>query len=250
VWLGLSQLHTLRDVDLDKVSFAAIAAALPRRHTLSAVRRSTIHDTAAVAGFFTDLLPRLRVFHFFGMWPREAATAAVAPLPQLAELYWYEYDSTERMSIPLPPAFLGARPIVLHAPYNLITEFLPGRGGTLDDPVSRFLARVRELHLDAYSSVSVSDVARVLRAAPRLCTFMFTRDLRGDTSFLASLARPLHPSFVGLVHLRLRCLTINTCVPPPPPDDGCALRLRGTCFPRLRMMRVDGETHFVTPDAT
>jgi hypothetical protein len=38
VWLGLSHLHTLHDVDLNNVSFAAIAAALPRLHTLRTVR--------------------------------------------------------------------------------------------------------------------------------------------------------------------------------------------------------------------
>jgi hypothetical protein len=35
-WLGLSQLHTLRGVDLCVVSVATIAAALPRLHTLDA----------------------------------------------------------------------------------------------------------------------------------------------------------------------------------------------------------------------
>jgi hypothetical protein len=90
VWLGLSQLHTLRGVDLGQVSTAAIAAALPRLHTLTMYSNDELVSVDSVAGFFTDLLPRLRLFHFFGMWPREAATAAAAPLPQLEELEWYD----------------------------------------------------------------------------------------------------------------------------------------------------------------
>jgi hypothetical protein len=249
VWLGLSQLHTLLDVDLDKVSFAALAAALPRLRTLRAVYDyDSASNATAVKGFFTDLLPRLRVFHFSGMWPSEDATAAIAPLPQLEELMWYD-GSTNPTAIRQLTGFLGARPIVAHAPYELVAECLPGRSGAADELVRGFLARVCELRLDAFSRVSVSDVAQVLRAAPRLRTFSCTRDLRGDTSFLTALGRPLHPAFVGLVHSRLRRLTLSTHVSLPPRDDGCASRLRQTCFPRLRMMRVNRETYFVTPDA-
>jgi hypothetical protein len=60
IWLGLSQLHTLCDVDLAQVSFAAIAAALPQLHTLKAVGYRD--DPVEAAAFFADLLPRLRVF--------------------------------------------------------------------------------------------------------------------------------------------------------------------------------------------
>jgi hypothetical protein len=247
-WLGLSQLHTLRDVDLSLVSAAAIAAALPRLRTLTTVLSSFVGDVATVEGFFTDLLPRLRVFHFFGTWPTEDATAAAAPLPQLEELEWYE-RSTE-----LPTrqrmGFLGAQPIVVHAPFDLIAECLPSRNGIPGEPASSFLSRVREFHVSSYAPVAVSDIARVLRVAPRLRTLSCTRELRGDTSFLAEVARPLHPSFVGLVHPRLRLLSVSTRVPPSPRDDGCASRLRQTCLPRLRMMRVNCGTYFVTPDAT
>jgi hypothetical protein len=138
---------------------------------------------------------------------------------------------------------------VVHAPYDLIAECLPGRNGTPGEPASSFLARVCELHVPRYARVSVSDMAQVLRAAPRLRTLCCTRELDGDTSFLAEVARPLHPSFVGLVHPRLRSLTVSTHVSSSPPDDGCASRLRQTCFPRLRVMKINGETFFVTPDA-
>jgi hypothetical protein len=62
VWLGLSQLHTLRGVDLRQVSIAAIAAALPRLHTLAATRnplrlrlsgRTDDGDPASVASSLT-----------------------------------------------------------------------------------------------------------------------------------------------------------------------------------------------------
>jgi hypothetical protein len=59
---------------------------------------------------------------------------------------------------------------VLRAPYELIAESLPNNGGDLNELASGFLARVCELHLYSYTSVDVSDVARVLHAAPHLRT--------------------------------------------------------------------------------
>jgi hypothetical protein len=56
-WLHLSQLHTLGGVDLSVVSMAAIAAALPRLHTLAVFAYPPGVPAAAVAGFFGDLLP-------------------------------------------------------------------------------------------------------------------------------------------------------------------------------------------------
>jgi hypothetical protein len=87
VWLGLTHLHTLRRVDLGAVSAAAIAAALPRLHTLEAL----INDDdppvppTAVAGFFEHLVPRLRVLHYHGPWPldedEDEAPAVIVPQP-------------------------------------------------------------------------------------------------------------------------------------------------------------------------
>jgi hypothetical protein len=120
VWLGLSQLHTLHDVDLTKVSIAAIAAALPRLHSVIAHRYIDrgANDSAAVAGFFTDLLPRLRVFRFCGNWSMaiDEAVAPAAPLPLLEELEWCDDDDQPT----LLHGFLGARPMMLSAPYELV----------------------------------------------------------------------------------------------------------------------------------
>jgi hypothetical protein len=64
-WLGLSQLHTLCGVNLRIVTCAAIAAALPRLHTLDAFSFGSV-SSAGLRGFFEHLLPRLRSFHFTG----------------------------------------------------------------------------------------------------------------------------------------------------------------------------------------
>jgi hypothetical protein len=217
---------------------------LPQLHTLTAFCDSFANGTAAV-GFFTDLLPRLRVFRFVGLWwPTKAATAPVAPLPQLEELVWREYSRSP--PITQLTGFLGARPTVLHVPFELIAESLPNRGG---EPASGFLSRVCELYVTTYIAVSISEVARMLRAAPRLRTFSLrSQGLAGDTSFLTAPACPRHPEFVDyLVHSRLRHLEVTTSSKTFSCDDGCALRLRRTCFPRLREMKVNDVTFSVTP---
>jgi hypothetical protein len=255
VWLGLSQLHTLHDVDLNQVSTATIAAALPRLHTLKAYRHQHLSstDSASVSGFFTDLLPRLRVFHFQGGWPAAAAESATAPLPLLEELVWDE-------QFPKPTVlcgFLGARPVVLHVPCELINECLTSSGVAPGDPRSGLLARACELRVrDRQSFVTfqpgsvfdIANIARVLRAAPRLRAFAVDPNLHGDTSWLTASAAPPHPAFVGLVHPRLRLLSISmfdsavsSC------EDGCALRLRQTCFPRLRELEINRKMFFVEP---
>jgi hypothetical protein len=247
VWLGLSQLHTLHGVNLGRVSMAAIAAALPRLHTLHACGSMKDRDGTAVAGFFTDLLPRLRVLHFVGTWPMEDAEPVVVaptppPLPQLKELVWDERSAQPQVL----SRFLGARPTVLHAPFDLIAECLPGRGGAEGELASSsFLTRVRKLRV-FQGPFDLSDVARILRAAPQLRTLRTDRVLLSDRSPPAT---PLDLPFMGLVHPHLRCLAVSTRVPSPR-NDGCATQLRRTCFPRLREMRVDDETYFVTPDVT
>jgi hypothetical protein len=114
IWLGLSQLHTLRGVDLAKVSFADIATALPQLHTLTA-----FGDCDGPADFFTNLLPRLRVLHFEGTWPdaQEQDVSTVAPLPLLEELVWEVCGQNTA-----PREFVGAQPTVLYAPYALISS--------------------------------------------------------------------------------------------------------------------------------
>jgi hypothetical protein len=143
VWLGLSQLHTLQGVDLSKVSTAAIAAALPKLHTLKAL--SPTEEPARAAGFFTDLLPRLRVFDFRGRWPeaQEQPASIVAPLPLLEELVW---NASWGIA---PREFLGAQPTVLHAPLTLVSQ----RWLSAVEAAS-FLARVCDLFIMAPSVIT------------------------------------------------------------------------------------------------
>jgi hypothetical protein len=251
VWLGLSQLHTLTGVDFGKVSVAAIAAALPRLRTLKAYRSGDADtESASVAGFFTDLLPRLRVFHFEGsVWPSPTAKERrnSATPPQLEELVWSEAYSSDRTAL---SRFLGARPVRLRVPCDFIIEGMSTHVWVYGyDSVSSMLARVCELHLGKgfpWSHFGMSDVARVLRAAPQLRALYMHERVRIDTLWLTQSAASLHPSFVGLVHPQLRHFAVNSKVSELL-DDGCASRLRQACFPALRVLEVRGETFFVTP---
>jgi hypothetical protein len=245
VWLGLSQLHTLHDVDVRDVSFATIAAALPRLHTLKAC--GYCDDPAQAAGLFTDLLPRLRVFHFTGRWPDvpEQPVSTVPPLPLLQELVWLASSSIA------PRGFLGAQPKVLDVPYTLISQCWLESG--VDAPAS-FLTRV--YHLRILSSdvdpLDPADVARVLRAAPQLNKFHAAHRVRGAASWLAPTA-PTHPAFEGLVHPRLRKFGVVSAdgvradTTPTPPDVEWVTHLRRRHFPRLRELAVGKDVCFVTP---
>jgi hypothetical protein len=74
VWLALSQLHTLRHVDLSRLPLSAIAASLPRLHSLDAFDCPDEVPPDAMEGFFEGLLPRLRVFSFHGNWARKGGS--------------------------------------------------------------------------------------------------------------------------------------------------------------------------------
>jgi hypothetical protein len=243
-WLGSSQLHTLCGVDLGWVSITAIAAALPRLHTLKAYRRHTANgNAAAVFGFFTDLLLRLRVFHFEGVWwtPDEAKGGAKfgrpRPLPLLEELVLVQC-SPESL---LFHGFLGARPRRLRVSSDLIVDCLPSNAAP---ECSLFLSRVCELHVfdgTRFARFSVSDVAQVLRAAPQLRTFRADPDLfraDSDPSWLTAQTCPLDSAFKNLVHPRLRHFASCTLC------HHCVSRLWQTSFPGLRVMVVCGETFF------
>jgi hypothetical protein len=252
IWLGLSQLHTLRGVDLSIASFAVIAAALPKLHTLMAFGQC--ENPASVADFFMDLLPRLWVFHFYGGWPEaqeQPATSTVPPLPLLEELI---FELTNPQATIAPREFLGAQPTVLRASYALISKFWLGAVGPSANFL--FLARVCELHITTAfrgDPLDQSDVARVLRAAPQLKKFHTTHWVQGDASWLAPTA-PTHPAFEGLIHPRLRvfgivCAIVGAERPSEStkPDAEWVAQLRRRHFPRLRELLVGAEACFVTP---
>jgi hypothetical protein len=135
-WLQLSQLHTLRGVDLTVVSMATIAAALPRLHTLGVLAYSLHMPAAAVAGFVEDLLPRLHVFEYLGWWPKSLhseATASVGTPPLLPRLRNLRISAFGR-NYPPRTWFLGARPLALRVNDVVIERWLPPEdgGGVVD----------------------------------------------------------------------------------------------------------------------
>jgi hypothetical protein len=237
VWLGLSQLHTLRGVHLDHISVTDIAAALPKLHTLEAFGLCT---TAEAAVFVTDLLPRLRVFQFEGdWWGVQPSRVAVAPLPLLEELVWIITDQPENI---VPCEFFGAQPTLLHASYASIS-----RCWLAVDEATSFLARVSDLRIAAPADadpLDPADVARVLRAAPQLKKFRTAHSVRGDASWLAPTA-PTHPAFEGLVHPRLRefCAEAED---ETSQDAEWIEHLRQRHFPRLRELDVGAGACWVT----
>jgi hypothetical protein len=242
-WLGLSQLHTLRGVDLRVAPVAAIASALPRLHTFDAyiVGGRDATTPAAVDGFFERLLPRLQTFHFCGMWPRDEDeeaphalhAAAPSPLPGLRELVW------RRASIDLQTMrrFMGAQPMIIEAPYAVIADWLcvaaDENTGAVDGPGSQPLARARELRLTPVSGrpLDSTGVAQLLRAAPQLRRFLSCQ-IDGDFSWATD------PAFQGLVHPWLRAIAVAFAHGAPAPPADCAVCLRRLYFPRLQQMHV------------
>jgi hypothetical protein len=202
-WLDLTHLHTLSSivvVDLNAVSVAAIASALPRLRILrvSMTRRAT-PPAAAVAGFFECLLPRLRVFHYFGPWPKDdpAITEPSRSLPLLRELLW---DCTDFVG-----GFDEARPTMLGAPCSKVIASWLHVSHTSHGTYDRTpLACVRDLR--SYASLpDPTDVVRMLRAAPEL------RKLDVGISAWPKLGWCNEPAFVGLAHPSLRSIR-GSCV--------------------------------------
>jgi hypothetical protein len=282
VWLGLSQLHTLHDVDLGKVSVASIATALPRLHTLTTSRMvyGGVALHASLAGFFENLLPRLRVFHFRGKWAAEAddksiSAAGAPPLPLLQELVWIAYRPVATATL---RGFLRAQPTLLHVPSDFLNIECPPMidGGAPGDPLSRFLARACELHIRSSTDAArppldPADVARVLRAAPQLRTLRIDHRVRGDT-IMPWLAAPdaaavvsaeapetdaAAAAFEGLTHRRLRRFSLQLAAAgavvvsssasssSSSPEVECAARLQRLHFPRLRELTVGDKPYFV-----
>jgi hypothetical protein len=211
-WLGLSQLHTLRGVDLRRVSIGAIAAALPRLHTLEiAEDRSGPLPVTAVAGFFECLLPRLQVFHFSASWPKDdpAIGEPPQPLPLLRELSWNCKDSVS--------GFSNAQPSKLHAPFRVMIAhwLLPGEASCCGQAARGPLARVRHLRLFSYVPTH-PEMASVLRAAPDLRTLDAGLLIRDALNWADD------PAFEGLIHPRLRSIRVATArAPNTMPNTTC-----------------------------
>jgi hypothetical protein len=243
VWLGLSQLHTLRGVNLEVVTFAAIAAALPRLDTLD-VFGYVSASPASVVGFFEDLLPRLRSFHFTGCWPRgeeltfqttaTASTSSLQELPALRELVLNLYSTVD---FRIARKFMGARPVLLRLPYASLAnaDCLPVANSTSNAETSAaaaFLSRVRNLELLGPIDDGPSGLARVLRSAPQLRTFTAIR-MEGDFLLASS---PPEGFAEGFIHPWLRSMDIEAW--DSVPADGIA-QLRQLYFPRLRRLTFD-----------
>jgi hypothetical protein len=238
-WLGLSQLHTLCGVNLGIVTCAAIAAALPRLHTLDVFSYVNI-SSASMVGFFEDLLPRLRSFHFTGTWPHQTAapraaattTMTAAPpqfLPVLRELVLV----CRSIDLQVARGFMGAQPVLLRVPSALAVSY--AKTPTITEaengpPTAGLLSRVRNLTLLG-SIDGPFDAARVLRAAPQLRTLTAVR-MEGD--FLLA-AGP--EGFAGLVHPWLRSIDVGSWHNIP---ADCVMRLRQLYFPRLQRLTIDG----------
>jgi hypothetical protein len=251
-WLGLSQLHTLRGVRLNDVPVAVIVAALPRLHTLHA-SNDIRGRSSAVAGFFDDLLPRLRSFHFEGWWPEDAHDAppqSLAPLPSLQDFHWLDHDtgSMDTMHRALPRGFMGAHPVSLDVFGPAITEWLT----TIESARPGWAAsgpftRVRELSITVWT-LEAPDLARLLHSAPqlrRLTIDIF--DLVEEAPLWLTAGEPIaDPAFVGLVHTRLRHLVVS-CDQDGEFDDGAAaVVLQQRHFPRLRRLTLNGQEYPVS----
>jgi hypothetical protein len=231
VWLGLSHLHTLRGVDLEVVSAAAIAAALPRLHTLEAFisNHPNLIHTAAVAGFFEDLVPRLRVLRYHGPWPKEdnhaPAVIVPRPLPLLQELNFCCFSDS-----PVARGFVGAQPAILHMHHADVTDMLLTAAQMVGEATYRPLARVRDLSVALRGGGPDSPaVAQLLRAAPQLRTF--------NTGWLEGGLEWHHdPAFTGLVHPLLRSIHASVARNAAPPPADCGVQLQRLHFPRLQQL--------------
>jgi hypothetical protein len=250
VWLALTHLHTLRGVDFSVVSVAAIAAALPRLHTLAAFINASGAPVphTAVAGFFEDLVPRLRVLHYHGPWPRPwllredpAPTAIVPqPLPLLQKLiFCCPTDSS------MARRFMGAQPAMLQMPHAAVAGMLQAaslmaNGETTYQPLSR----VRDLCLapllgdDGIGDPNSSDIARLLCAAPQLRKFN-GGTLKSGLDWLSD------PSFAGLVHPWLQSVRVDRASNTAQPPVGCGVQLRRLHFPRLQQLFVNSAQYLV-----
>jgi hypothetical protein len=251
VWLGLSQLHTLRGVSFAIVPVAAIAAALPRLHTIHASGGRSGKDSA-VYGFYDDLLPRLQSFHIERSWPDDRwSEPSLKPLPLLRDLKWTaarDQDYWVETPVALPSEFYGAQPESLQATLPNVARWLAAvKAARPGSPAEGPLARVRDLWI-ADRKFASWRLARVLRAAPQLRRL--TLEIRGyfeadeeteETEEDAGEADEEGPaSSEEVVHPRLRHLVVvEHC------EVDCAVMLQ-RYFPRLRRLTVNDQDYPVS----
>jgi hypothetical protein len=235
-WLGMSYLHTLRGVSLRDVPAAAIAAALPRLHTLHVDHDGDYVDFP-VDEFYDELLPRLRSFHLEGAWPRTRDAPGmddVRPLPLLDDLKWRGCD------VPLPHPIMGARPSTLNIIDAALIEWMQAADGVGSDSpaVTSPISRVRALTFRQEDApLDAATLAWLLRAAPHLRQLSFIVDNRDYVRWALS----EEPAFAGLAHPGLRHVAIISKQSPLEVSDGCGVRLRQRHFPRLRRFTIDDE---------
>jgi hypothetical protein len=225
---------------------AAIAAALPRLHTLSVFAFGAVAD-AAVAGFFEDLLPRLQNFEFGGLWSQDPDsrdfTSSLSPPRSLPHL-----RTLEILGGHAPPWtwFMGARPLTLCADDATIERWLPSE---VDDGTAALcpLASVRNLFIFARSAsvFTPTNVARILRASPHLETLSVSASAKIDVSWLAPSGH--HPALGGLVHSNLRCIRCFGEIFSASLQFDLARLQRRPHFPRLKAVNCDGLEYFITP---
>jgi hypothetical protein len=247
-WLGLSQLHTLRGVSFADVSASAIAAALPRLHTLH-LNHVRVYYAFPVAEFFDELLPRLRSFRLYGSWPSEeteVVASDVRPLPLLDDLMWCCSVTTG-----LPPQLVAARPSTLDFFDTDLLSWLEAADGAGPDapPVTSPLARVRALTIRlSKRPPEAASIARLLRAAPQLRYLTFHTYKCGHVRWIVD-EFTSGPEFAELVHYRLRRFRITSddsilgVDAPVVVPSGCGVQLRQRHFPRLRRLTVDDEEY-------
>jgi hypothetical protein len=198
-------------VSFSDVSVSAIAAALPRLHTLHADSGEG-RDSAAVDGFYDDLLPRLQSFHFWGWWPKSDCSAPSQPLPLLRDLKWYgANDRADWIDTPiaLPNGFFGSQPESLQVTLPSIAAWLSAvESGTA--AYGGPLIRVRDLWLGGHMRIVLSSrFARLLRAAPQLRRLTVeVRTYERESVEEGEAEEAEDPALAEVVHTRLRELVV------------------------------------------
>jgi hypothetical protein len=245
-WLGLSQLHTLRGVNLSVVPAAAIAAALPQLRTLHLCHYEGSVEFPLTA-FYDELLPRLRSFGLEGSWPKTRDSMPIGDvrrLPLLEDLKWYSRLRDWEANV--PRQLMCARPSTVIISDAVLAEWLQAADGAgVDSPtVTPPLARVRALALTfGRTPPNAAVVARLLRAAPQLRQLSLHLHFRENMRWALSDAFTPACAFAGIVHPMLRHIVVTMSSLDVIVPAGCGVQLRQRHFPGLRRLTVDEEEY-------